>query len=121
MRFHPTPHHGVLGFSRYIFTERETQFALMGGALTLLTLSLVGLVPAVATTAGYVAGIGVAAYPIARSGINNLIFNRSFFSKRELLPRHLDIPGVPLRGGPQPRDTPKLFYDLLQFFRVGEG
>ena len=70
---------GVMGFVRYLLRERPTQLALIGGALTLLTViaSLLGLNTTLANIA-YVIAMSVAAYPIAKSGIINLAVNRNF-------------------------------------------
>lgn len=70
---------GVIEFFRYLLRERNTQFALAGGALL-----LVGVVAALLgagetlVTALFVLATAIALYPVARSGINNLIINRDF-------------------------------------------
>ncbi len=70
---------GVRGFGLFLLRERDTQFALVGGAVTLLTLiaALLSLPEALARY-GYIVGVGIAGYPIAKSAIGNLIHNRSF-------------------------------------------
>lgn len=70
---------GVLGFWDYLLRGRETRFALMGGALILITLILgtVGL-PQVLQEALFIAATGIAGFPIFRSGINTFLINRDF-------------------------------------------
>jgi Cd2+/Zn2+-exporting ATPase len=70
---------GITGFWHYLRSEAETRLALVGGALIALTViaSLLGL----SETARDVLLIGamlIAAYPIARSGINALLINHEF-------------------------------------------
>ena len=70
---------GVRAFFRYLLRERNTQFALAGGALLLVGVvaALLGAGEAL-VTALYTLATAVALYPVARSGINNLIINRDF-------------------------------------------
>ncbi|MBX3080409.1 MAG: cation-translocating P-type ATPase [Anaerolineae bacterium] len=70
---------GVLGFLLYLASERETQLALAGSGLIVLTLigSLVGLPTAIQNVLFTLALI-VAGYPIARSGLQTLFINRDF-------------------------------------------
>ncbi len=69
----------VLAFVQYLLGETETRLALVGGGIILATLvaSLLGLSPAIANWL-YIAATLIALYPIARSGLNNLLINRSF-------------------------------------------
>jgi len=71
---------GILGFWDYLTTHRDSQFALMGGAILGVTL-LIGLLlnlPESITGWLYTGAMLVALYPIARSGLNTLWINRSF-------------------------------------------
>ncbi|MDX1992683.1 MAG: heavy metal translocating P-type ATPase [bacterium] len=70
---------GVLGFGLYLLRERETQWALAGGALIALAavLSLLNL-PALLVNVLFVLAIAVAGWPIARSGLRTLFINRDF-------------------------------------------
>ncbi len=70
---------GAIGFMQFLLHERETQFALVGGVVTLLTLvaALLGLLETVARY-GYIAGVAIAGYPIAKSALGNLLQNRNF-------------------------------------------
>ncbi len=70
---------GVMGFVRYLLAEPAAQFAMVGGGVTLLILlyQLMGMPKAFANY-GYMLGVAIAAYPIARSGINYLIVNKTF-------------------------------------------
>lgn len=78
----PTPIQGgagILAFIQYLLGETETRLALVGGGIILATLaaSLLGLSPSIANWL-YIAATLIALYPIARSGLNNLLINRSF-------------------------------------------
>lgn len=71
---------GPAGFARYLLSRQETRLALIGGALILLTLAasvLVRLPDGLAETL-YTVAMAIAAYPIARSGVNTLRFTRTF-------------------------------------------
>jgi Cd2+/Zn2+-exporting ATPase len=70
---------GVIGFWHYLRGRGETRLALLGGVITLLALggSLAGLYPVV-VQGMYLLVLGVAGYPIARSGIRTLLINRDF-------------------------------------------
>ncbi len=90
---------GIIGFAHYLTTKRETRFALIGGAIIalgmilslLLTGQIIGLGAAhsidTESTFGtvellisgiYTIAMAIAAFPIARSGINTLRMNRTF-------------------------------------------
>ena len=71
---------GVVGFWDYLTQRRETRLALIGGAGILLTLilSLVFSLEENITGLFYSLSMLVAVFPIARSGINALRFNREF-------------------------------------------
>ncbi|GAB4520688.1 MAG: heavy metal translocating P-type ATPase [Anaerolineae bacterium] len=71
---------GVLGFWDYLTARRETQLALIGGALVLMVflLSLVVALPEAVRNGLYTAGLLITLYPIARSGLNGLRINRQF-------------------------------------------
>jgi Zn2+/Cd2+-exporting ATPase len=76
-----TPQHGgVRGFFDYLLTRRDTQLALAGGLLVILTLlgSVVGLLGATVTSVLYTAGMFITLWPILRSGVNSLLINRQF-------------------------------------------
>ncbi len=70
---------GVLGFWDYLVARHETQLALFGGGLVLLTLvlTLLGLPYAFASIL-YTVGMVITLYPIFRSGVNGLLINRQF-------------------------------------------
>lgn len=70
---------GVLGFWDYLVSRRATQLSLIGGGLILITavLALIGL-PEMLTNGLFIVAMAIAAYPIARSGLNTLIINRDF-------------------------------------------
>ncbi|MBI5931650.1 MAG: cadmium-translocating P-type ATPase, partial [Chloroflexi bacterium] len=70
---------GVIGFWDYLTSRRATQLSLVGGGLILVAavLALLGL-PDIVTNAMFVGAMAIAAYPIARSGINTLFINRDF-------------------------------------------
>ena len=75
-----SPNRGaVLGFWDYLRGRRETRLALFGGGLALLTLigALIGL-PSTLTDVLFIVAMALTAYPIARSGINNLVINHEF-------------------------------------------
>lgn len=71
---------GLRGFAVYLLREQPTRFALAGGTVSLLALivSLVLTLPPLAIDLLYIVGTAIAAYPIARSGINNLRINHTF-------------------------------------------
>ncbi|MGQ9909925.1 MAG: heavy metal translocating P-type ATPase [Candidatus Flexifilum sp.] len=71
---------GIIGFWLYLLARRETQLAVTGGAIVLLTLlaSLIFGLPEAVTGPAYTLGMVIALYPIARSGVNGLIINREF-------------------------------------------
>ncbi|MFP4323288.1 MAG: heavy metal translocating P-type ATPase [Anaerolineales bacterium] len=76
----PAPRRGgALGFWDYLVARRETQFALVGGALTLLTAlaTLAGL-PSDPARALYTLGMALTLYPILKSGLNGLRINHHF-------------------------------------------
>lgn len=70
---------GLLGFWDYLLARRETQMAVVGGAVVLLTAiaTLLGLPETIASVL-YTIGMLVTLYPIAKSGINGLRINRQF-------------------------------------------
>ena len=71
---------GAAGFALYLLARRETRLALASGAVIVLTLllSVLAALPAGLAAALYTAAMAVAAYPIARSGLNTLRINRTF-------------------------------------------
>jgi len=71
---------GVIGFWDYLLKRRETQFALIGGAVVLVTwiMSLLIPLPETLIALAYVLGMTITLLPIARSGINTLRINREF-------------------------------------------
>ncbi len=71
---------GVSGFARYLLARRETQLAVVGGAVVLLALAARLLFPGLVPVADalYVLATLVAGYPIARSGLRTLFINRDF-------------------------------------------
>src|SRR4051812_16423159 len=73
------PRTGIIGFWTYLHSQTETRLALIGGAMILLAVaaSLLGL-PTTPRDVILIAAMLVAAYPIARSGINALLINREF-------------------------------------------
>lgn len=75
----PPNTNGVINFWRYLLRARETRLALIGGAIILIGVlaSLFGF-PAEITHGIYILAMLIALYPIARSGLNNLIINRDF-------------------------------------------
>jgi len=70
---------GVIGFWDYLVDRDETRQALMGGGLIVLTfvLSLLGL-PMPFSVILYTVGMLITLMPIARSGWNTLLINRTF-------------------------------------------
>ncbi|GIL14370.1 MAG: ATPase P [Chloroflexota bacterium] len=74
------PGGGVYGFARYLLARRETQLAVVGGAVLLLALAARLLFPGLApvSDALYVLATAVAGYPIARSGLRTLLINHDF-------------------------------------------
>ena len=66
-------------FLRFLLSRSETRLALIGGAVILigLILSLIGL-PDGLTRAVFIIATLIALYPIARSGLNNLLINHDF-------------------------------------------
>ena len=70
---------GLLGFWDYLLARRETQLALIGGAIVLLTLAaqLLGL-PARGSAVLYTLGMAITLIPIVRSGFSALWINRTF-------------------------------------------
>jgi Cd2+/Zn2+-exporting ATPase len=75
----PLTQGGVRGFIAYLLRERPTQFALVGGSLTLLTFlaTLVGL-PGSLAMVSYTLATAIAGYPVASSGFKTLWINRTF-------------------------------------------
>lgn len=81
---------GLIGFWDYLLSRRETRLALIGGALivvaTILSVLLLGGIDldeaqgssALLVNGLYTVALAVAAYPIARSGLNALRINREF-------------------------------------------
>jgi len=70
---------GALGFWDYLISRRESQLALAGGALILLALALSLAIDAPQFISGlYTVAMLTALYPIAKSGLNALVINRSF-------------------------------------------
>ncbi len=68
---------GVIAFIRFLLTERETRFAVVGGGIILLGV-LASLFSHDAASALYIVATLIALYPVARSGINNLRINHDF-------------------------------------------
>lgn len=66
-------------FLRFLLSRSETRLALIGGAVILigLILTLIGL-PDGLTRAVFIGATLIALYPIARSGLNNLLINHDF-------------------------------------------
>ena len=75
----PSDANAVVGFWNYLLSRRDLRLALAGGLLTVVTLvgSIVG-VPAAITRTLYTVSVLVTVYPIAKSGLNNLMTNRRF-------------------------------------------
>jgi len=70
---------GVLGFWDYLVSRRETQLALIGGALILATLLATALhIPVLVQDSMLVVALATAGFPIARSGVRALFINRDF-------------------------------------------
>jgi Cd2+/Zn2+-exporting ATPase len=72
--------HAQLGFGQYLLSRLETRLALLGGGVILLAF-LLGSTQIIGETlqdALYIAALALAGYPIARSGLGNLIINRDF-------------------------------------------
>ncbi|GAB4435488.1 MAG: heavy metal translocating P-type ATPase [Anaerolineae bacterium] len=81
---------GLIGFWDYLLSRHETRLALIGGLLiivaTVLSVVLLGGIdlddaqglPALLVNGLYTVALAVAAYPIARSGLNTLRINREF-------------------------------------------
>jgi Cd2+/Zn2+-exporting ATPase len=71
---------GPLGFAQYLRTRAETRLALVGGGLILLTFLLgsAQVIDLASRDGLYVAALVLAGYPIARSGLGNLLINRDF-------------------------------------------
>jgi Zn2+/Cd2+-exporting ATPase len=68
---------GISGFWTYLLARRETRLALLGGALIVLAM-LASFLSLPARNILLIAAMLITAYPIARSGINNLVINRDF-------------------------------------------
>ncbi len=70
---------GVLGFWDYLTSRRATQLSLIGGGLIVVAalFTLIGL-PDILTDGLFIGAMAVAAYPIARSGLNTLVINHDF-------------------------------------------
>jgi Cd2+/Zn2+-exporting ATPase len=69
---------GVVGFARFLLAQPETRLALVGGVLLLASLAFVPLgLPPLAAQLTQIAALAVAGYPVARSGIANLVINRT--------------------------------------------
>ncbi|MEP7293770.1 MAG: cation-translocating P-type ATPase, partial [Chloroflexota bacterium] len=68
---------GVISFARFLLTETSTRFAVIGGGIILLGM-IVSLTSADAATLLYVIATLIAVFPVARSGINNLLINHDF-------------------------------------------
>ncbi|MCC6803085.1 MAG: cation-translocating P-type ATPase, partial [Anaerolineae bacterium] len=74
----PAPtENGIIAFIRFLLTERETRFAVVGGGIILLGV-LASLFSHDAASALYIVATLIALYPVARSGINNLRINHDF-------------------------------------------
>lgn len=73
-------HDGPTHFWHYLHSQQETRLALIGAALTLIVLTISHLVtlPPAAANSLYTAAMSLALWPIARSGLQNLVINRSF-------------------------------------------
>lgn len=73
------PSHSIAAFWRYLASRQETQFALAGGGILVMTLalSLMGLSSSY-TDGLYTLGMGITLLPILKSGINSLRINRTF-------------------------------------------
>ncbi len=69
----------LLGFWRYLLQRMETQLALIGGGIILLSLILSWIgVPGWASMALQIVALMLAAWPIARNGVVNLWVNHTF-------------------------------------------
>ncbi len=70
---------GVSNFWQYLLSRTDTRLALIGVGLVLMALlaSLFGL-PSVFTNGGLVVAMAIMAYPLARSGLHNLLINGDF-------------------------------------------
>ena len=70
---------GIIGFWHYLVNSDETRLALAGGAI--IVVALVGTLFSLNTTLRdglFIVAMLIAAYPVARSGLNTLIINRDF-------------------------------------------
>src|SRR5258706_5266950 len=70
---------GIIGFWHYLVNSDETRLALAGGAI--IVIALVGTLFSLNTTLRdglFIVAMLIAAYPVARSGLNTLIINRDF-------------------------------------------
>lgn len=72
-----TQHGGVRGFFDYLMSRRDTQLALLGGLLVVLTAisTLFGL-GSIAASVLYTISMSITLWPILRSGVNSLVINR---------------------------------------------
>lgn len=70
---------GVVGFVAYLLGQDATRMALIGGGMILgvLLAMLVGLSAGIGNVL-FVVSMGITAYPIAKSGVINLLINRDF-------------------------------------------
>lgn len=75
-----TPPGGLPGFWNYLLSRAETQLAVMGGAMVLITfgIALLDLLPETVINLAYMLGLALSLYPIARSGLRTLWINRQF-------------------------------------------
>ena len=71
---------GIVGFWDFLVARHDTRLALIGGGLIALTIlaSIIGDLDGTAQAFLYTATTIIAGYPLALSGINNLLLNRQF-------------------------------------------
>ena len=68
---------GIIAFARFLLSESGTRFAVVGGAIILLGV-LVSFLNGDVANLLYVIATLIALFPLARSGINNLLINHDF-------------------------------------------
>lgn len=75
----PAYRHAILGFWHFLLSRSETRLALIGGALLLVgyAAGYAGMNTFIAPLVK-IAALVIAGYPIAKSGVRNLVINRDF-------------------------------------------